>query len=130
MKWGSKQFARFWYDALHRVNADDRPAVSQLMLKKLVREGQYRRLSEIMRAMQVLDAKEQASEEVLVVSARKLSAAAAQKIVSDLVGHDRLVIRQAEDPALIGGAIVQTADRRWDLSLRHQLRRLQKSVSA
>lgn len=131
MKLSAKQYAQLWHDSLLRVETDaDRAAVSEAMLRRILKDGAYRELSSVVRALEGLASKEQSMEDVTVISARPVEASSAKKIVSDLLGHQRFAIQYKQDPSLIGGLVVQTRDARWDLSLKRQIRRLQEAVIA
>lgn len=129
MKMTVKTYAQLWHDALNRVSEKDRDAVSQAMLRRILKDGVYRKLPDIVRALERLLSQGQSFEHVTVISARVPKEAQVKKLVSDLLGHERFSLTYKQDESLIGGLIVQTRDQRWDLTLKHQLRRLQKTVT-
>lgn len=129
MKMNVKQYAQLWLDSLNRVSEKDRPAVSQAMLTRMLKDGMYHKLHEVLRTMEQLFGHGETVERVTVISARIPQETEVKKIVAGLLGHERFSLTYKQDESLIGGLIVQTRDQRWDLTLKHQLRRLQKTVT-
>lgn len=129
MKMTVKTYAQLWHDALNRVSEKDRDAVSQAMLRRILKDGVYRKLPDIVRALERLLSQGQSFEHVTVISARIPQETEIKQIVAGLLGHERFSLTYKQDESLIGGLIVQTRDQRWDLTLKHQLRRLQKTVT-
>lgn len=130
MKMSAKQYAKLWHESLNRVAAKDHGAVGESMLRRILKDGSYRQLPEIVRAMEGIISKETPMEDVTIISARPLEHTEAKRIVSELLGHDGFSLRSKQDASLIGGLIVQTRDQRWDLSLKRQIRRLHTAVTA
>ncbi len=124
-----QQYAQAWYDALKATDEQQWPAISQAMLSRLQREGNLSRLGQIRQYVEELEREEQGVVKVTVKTAHDLD----KQVISDLVkqllaAEVELDIREEKD--LLGGVIVETADRRWDLSARGQLNQLKQQLTS
>lgn len=129
MKATAQQYAQAWYEALKEAKPAQWAQISQSMLKQLQRDGSLSLLASIRRNVEELDQDERGTVRVRVTSAHTLD----QKLIADLV--KQLLGKEAEiendtDPKLLSGIIVQTANRRWDLSARGQLKQLKQRLNS
>jgi len=126
MQTTAKQYARRWADTLKRTPAKDWGVVSDRLLRSLQAHADQGMMDEIQTEMKSL--LQSHVVPVHVTSARPLTKETRTHMLKQLLGEQNLLITQAVDPSLIGGAVVRTTDEQWDLSVKHQLERLKRSI--
>lgn len=133
MKLSPKYYAEAWFQALTEKPADQMSATSQLFLKHVYGHSHGKWLPEIIRLMEQLEHLHNGTTAVKVRSAHPLSAQLLSQAVEQVMPHattgKTAIIQSVIDPAVIGGVQIETADQRWDLSLRGQLRHLTQTLS-
>lgn len=122
-----KQQARQWENALRRTDPKEWDAVSDRMVRTVMARGGVRSLKAVGEAMETLNAAAPALP-VTLVCARDLDDKTERHILNQLFGDQEVTVIKKIDPALIAGVIVRTEDKQWDLSVRHQLERLKRSI--
>lgn len=123
------QYAQAWYEALKSADQKQWPEISQAVLLRLQKEGKLSFLSQIRQQMEQIELTERGAVKVTVKTAHDLDKQVVSQLVKQLLAAEvELEIR--EDKNLLGGIVVETADRRWDLSARGQLKQLKQQLTS
>lgn len=125
MATSTTQAARRWADALQQADRADWDAISNRELRRLSADT-IEKVSEVVEAMSSL--KNNSAVPVTLISAKPLTDPMQAEIVKSLFDKRAVAITAVVDASLIGGVVVQTADHLWDLSIKHQLERLKRSI--
>lgn len=118
-----RNVADAWQEALAESPAQKRKQISTRFLEHLYRSNRLSWLPAIIRALEMRERRTSGIEAVTVTSSHTLPAQLAHKLVKEVMGNAKTSITQAIDPELLGGVQIETADNRWDLSLRTRLNR-------
>lgn len=129
MKPTVSSLAHTWYEQLSSAPRDEWSQISRDMVEKISHLGMKRHLPAIEHALSELDRQGAPVVEVTITSAYPMDEALEKKLIKELFGSKKVSISRYVDKSLLGGVVVQTADDRWDLSIRHQLRRLTRSIN-
>ena len=128
MKITAKHYAQALYESVKDLSATDRTPVIQKFLATLYSRGELKRLPEILRIVGDMEETDSGVVTVTVATARDMDTAAMEQVVKTVTGADNPLISQVTDEDLIGGLTVETKDKRWDMSVRGQLRALQHTI--
>ncbi|MBI4121934.1 MAG: F0F1 ATP synthase subunit delta [Parcubacteria group bacterium] len=128
MKSSARRLARQWYEGLKAADQAQWPAISTRMLRQVSRLSLTRELPDIQKTIIALAHPQEQVIEATITSAQPLDEATEQTFLRQLFGRQQVAVTRRVDKALLGGAVVQTGDERWDLSIRHQLRRLSRAI--
>jgi len=120
-----KQYATAWYELLQNKKAPK--DINKKMLAHLYKTGRLSKLSEILRNLEEIEHQAQGIEHVIVTSAREMTDAIAKKLAKEILKTDVTVSKEI-NPDLIAGIQIETKNKRWDLSLKHQLTSLEKQL--
>ena len=110
---------------------DQRRLISQAAAW-LIATGQTRRVGELASEVARLQA-EQGDLWATVTTARPLTPASTKQIerfLKQKTGARRLQVEAKVDPAMIGGILIETPDRRLDATISAKLRRFEQEASA
>lgn len=129
MQVSTRQYAQAWYEALQEADEKDRAEISQKMMKKLQTEGKLSLLMRIVKEVKRLGDEDLGVQHVKVRSAHLIDEKELEQLLAGLLDTKKLAISQKQDKALVGGIVLETADQRWDLSIKNQLNQLKKSLS-
>lgn len=124
MQTTSRHYARAWYELLKAAKDKDKAEISQNMLKQLQNEGKLAILSHIVEEVRRIEDEDNNVVNVEVRAARDVTEKDAKEAVKKLLGNVEFSLALKKDESLIGGLIVETANRRWDLSLKRQIENL------
>ncbi len=107
--------------------------IARSIMRLLRRKRMSRRLGKVERALGLYSEEESRTLSVLVTSARTLEAAVRAEIenqATTLLGKSdwKATLEFREDPKLIGGIRIETADMRYDQSVSRALGELHKSL--
>lgn len=125
-----KQYARAWYTALQQSPKTEWDAISDSVIRTIHRQGKMKWFAGIVRAVERLEHANTGVAPVTVRTAHSQPDAVINNLVQSILGQRETRITHSVDPRLIGGAQVETENSRWDLSLRGQLRNLEKTINA
>lgn len=128
MKPSVNTLARQWHSRLISAKKAEWAEISDRMLVEIHKAGMKHQLPQIEKALAALTG-QAAVIEATITSAYPLDDMTEKKIIKELFGDKRVSVSRKTDKALLGGVIVQTPDDLWDLSIRHQLRRLTRSIN-
>lgn len=129
MKLTSRQLASAWFEALSDAPAEQWPQISERMLEYLYTRGELRRLKEVLRLMAQLEHERHHTTGVTVRSATAVPAAVIEQVVKHVLPNVTPVITATQDPTVIGGLQIETADQRFDLSIRGHLGQLTHALT-
>lgn len=121
-------YAVAWYEALKTADDEDQAAISQRMLKRLQMQGKLAWLARIVKQVQELEDADLGVVDVKIKLANKVSVKDIEPIVKDLLQIEKVRLTIKEDKDLLGGMVVQTSDKRWDVSMKKQLADLKQSL--
>ena len=124
-----KHYALAWYQALKSANKKYRQEISDNMLTLLQTQGKLSWLSTIVDLVQNLEDDDLGITEVKVKTAHSKSKKEIEDVVTGLLGVKKVRTNITVDPELLGGIIVQTKNRRWNISLRHKIEQLKKTLA-
>ena len=124
-----KHYALAWYQALKSANKKYRQEISDNMLTLLQTQGKLSWLSTIVDLVQNLEDDDLGITEVKVKTAHSKSKKEIEDVVTGLLGVKKVRTNITVDPELLGGIIVQTKNRRWNISLRHKIEQLKKNLA-
>jgi len=96
---------------------------------KLAKENALSRFHEITRLINVSIDRASGSESLCVTTAVALSATALKSLKKAAEEAGFIDVETRVDPAIIGGSVIRTVDRRIDLSVAGALRRLYESLT-
>ncbi|PIW37144.1 MAG: hypothetical protein COW24_01640 [Candidatus Kerfeldbacteria bacterium CG15_BIG_FIL_POST_REV_8_21_14_020_45_12] len=128
MKASASQYAQAWYEKLSAVPPAEWPGVSEKMLKLIRQDGKMRLLPDIVRLVEETELASQGVTQVTVRSAHDIPDEIIAKHVKQVLPEVKVKIDRENDPSIIGGIQIETANKRWDLSLRGQLRKLAQLI--
>lgn len=124
MRISPKHYAQALYEALSEVTSEQRTEVIQNFLHMIHMRGQIKWLSEIVREVEELLRRESGEMHVNVTAAHDIDHKYISNTVQELVGDENIVMERQVDNSLLGGLRIETKDKRWDMSVRGQLRAL------
>lgn len=125
----SKHYAQALYGALSEANIDQRSEMIRNFLHIIHMRGHIKWLNEIVRDVEELMEKESGLVTVDVTAAHNVDDSYINTTVKELVSSDSIVINRHVDNSLIGGLRIETKDKRWDVSVRGQLRALELKLT-
>lgn len=129
MRLSAQQYAHAWWESLHEAPQNEWDAISKRFLTYIHHNGDLKLLSEVGRIVAQMEQAATGTESVVVRSAHALDSDWVKKQVSTFVEHPSTTIEQVIDPELVGGVQIETPNKRWDLSLRGQLRALKQHLT-
>lgn len=130
MRISPQQYATAWYTALKQSPRSEWEAISNSVIRTVHRQGKLKWLSGIVHAVEQFENADNGTTSVTVRLAHAQDSAVVQNLVKEILNETNVRISTVVDPELIGGAQVETENTRWDLSLRAQLRNLEKTINA
>lgn len=123
-------YATAWYEALKTAKSGQQPEISQRMLKMLQMKGKLSWLSRIVEQVQELEDAADGIVNVKVSSADKLKAKEIEPIIAELTDGANTRLTVTEDKELLGGMVVRTSDKRWDISMKKQINELKDFLNS
>ena len=123
MKATPAQYALAWYQAV-KEQPKQQKQISLRMLDRLLIQG---RLSQLPRILGALERLEDADQGIVSATARVSRSQLSSQLeaaAKTLLGSKKVRLAIAEDKELIGGFVLETEDRRWDVSVKKQLQNL------
>lgn len=124
MQLTAKQYAQGLRSALIEVEGEKRETIVTNFLRRLYAEGKLKMLAEIVRHIELLEQKYSNVQRVRITSAHEHSDEEVQQFITQIISDKELVLEKVVDTNLIGGIRIETADKRWDLSVHGQLQSL------
>ncbi|MBI2415351.1 MAG: F0F1 ATP synthase subunit delta [Candidatus Kerfeldbacteria bacterium] len=128
MKITPKYYAQTWLERLQQQPADQWPELSLGLLRELQRRNRIKWLPEIVRLLEEQLHRQAGITPLRVTSAQPLSPAVIEQCVEKLFPISRVMLTQQHDSAVVGGIRLETANQRWDFSLRQQLNQLANTL--
>lgn len=129
MKASASQVALAWYQSLQAAEASQWDTISQRFLEHLHSNGALKQLSEIQRRITDLEKKANGVTDVIVRSAHARSEEEVLPLITQVLGEGNVEITMLIDESLVGGIQIETRNKRFDLSLRGELRQLKKTLT-
>jgi len=120
-----KQYALAWYELLR--DKDAKKEINKKMLAHLYKTGHLSKLAEILRNLEEIEHLKSGVERATITSAREITDKDANRLAKEILKTE-VIISQKINPDLIGGLQIETKNKRWDLSLKHQLTSLEKQL--
>lgn len=117
-------YAQAWFSSLQDVAPKQWPEVSGRVLRHIYQHGHIKWLPDIERAMAGLEHQHNATTPVTVRSAHPLAADFVKTIIKHYLPTITPVIQQHVDDQLVGGVQIETANLRYNTSIKSQLNQL------
>ena len=117
-------YAQAWYQALHEVPKAQWSDVSRRVLQHIYQHGHVKWLPDITRHVARLQHEQAGTTAVTVRSAHALEADFVESIVKRYLPTVTPIITQEVDDRLIGGVQIETANLRYNTSVKSQLNQL------
>ncbi len=130
MRASALQYANAWYEQLTESAHKEWGGISRRMIELIHEEGKMRLLPEVVRLVQERELAEQGVTRVTVRSAHEVEEAVIEEQLKKVLPKAKVKIEKELDPSIVGGIQIETANRRWDLSLRGQLRSLRNEIKS
>lgn len=124
MRISSKHYAQALYGALSEASADKRSEVVRNFLHMIHMRGHIKWLNEIIGDIEDIMERESGVVTVNVSAAHDIDDTYITATVKQLITGENIVINRSVDDSLLGGLRIETKDKRWDVSVRGQLRAL------
>jgi len=121
-----KQYALAWYELLQDKKTSKN--INKKMLNHLYSTGRLSKLAEILRNLEEIEHRRSGIERATVTSARAILDKDAKRLAKEILKINEVVVSREINPDLIAGIQVETKNKRWDLSLKHQLTSLEKQL--
>jgi len=123
-----KQYARAWLELIQKKSKKEVAEISKKALEKLYKTGKLNTVSKILREMEEIENKESGISQATVVSAYDITQKDAEKIAEKTINSKNIITTLKTDSRIIGGVIVETKNKRWDFSIKNQLKSLSKKL--
>lgn len=123
-----KYYAQAWFDMLNNTDKKNHDKINRNMIKLIYKKGHSSWLNKIVCAIGILETKKTGQENVKIISAHGLEDELANKIASYILKNKIPRITQAKNEKLIGGLVVETQNKRWDLSVKGRINQLTKHL--
>lgn len=131
MKKTSRQYAIALYEAVQEAKDKKLEEIILNFVKILRRENKLKWQKKIVSALEKYAREEECVKELEIVSTRKLPRSLLSDIQKKLSTAPKIVLKEILNPSLLGGLIIKSEDKIWDLSLKKQLQLLKtKLISA
>ncbi len=129
MRATAKQYAEAWYEKLMDADPKEWDQLSANMLKLIHQNGMMRSLPEITRLFEAQQLKDKKITPVTIKSAHAVDDAVITEQLKIVLPNTDVQIKKEIDTSIIGGIQIETENKRWDFSLRGQLRSLSKTIN-
>ena len=123
MKLTPKYYARAWYELIQSGEKS-----SDKILKFIYKNGHLSWLKEIVANLEELLNKQEQNTKVTVTSAKELEREVIEKIVKQIIKNEKFSIETKIDPSLIAGLIIETKNKRWNLSASKKLSQIKNKL--
>lgn len=131
MKKTPRQFAIALYEAAEEAGDKKLEEIILNFAKILQKENKLNWKNKIIAALEKYAREQEGIEEFETMSARPLSASLLREIKKCLGDGKKIVLKKKQTPSILGGIIIKSEDKIWDLSLKKQLQLLKnKLISA
>ncbi|HLD21789.1 MAG TPA: F0F1 ATP synthase subunit delta [Patescibacteria group bacterium] len=124
-----KHYAIAWYEALKEAEEPARSKISKQFLELIYRSGKLRLLPEIVRLMKKHTYAISGLTPVKVTVAQTLEHEEIMTHLTKVLPNEKLAVSVTVDANTIGGMVVETENRRWNISLENELEQLAHSLN-
>ena len=123
-----QNYAQAWYESLKQSDSKDWAAISERLLEQLQRAGKLSWRKRILQEVQNMIDKETETVAVHITAAHDIEYAPMQELIKQLLDTRNVRLSQSVNKDLLGGFILETANDRWDLTIKNQLDSLSKAI--
>lgn len=120
----SQQYAQAWHALLLESTPDTWPTVSQQVLNYLQKSGDLKLLPSILEHISTYENKRTNTTAVQVTLSHRMNAEEIWAHAKRALPNTQLHISLSLDPNVLGGLIMETSDRRINISAQNQLSQL------
>jgi F-type H+-transporting ATPase subunit delta len=123
----SKVSRRTLAASIAELMENNQPDLAKGLAAYLVQEGRAKELESLLRDVARLRYEQQGVLEIDATTAHALNAEIQAEIKRMLPAKEHIV-HETREPGIIGGLLLETADRQLDLTVRHRLSQLKQGV--
>lgn len=124
-----KHYAQAWYSALTEATPEQWSTISNQFLEYIYKSGHLHWLTTIVAFIEQTDYAARGVQPVRVETARTLPHDTVQYYLHQLFPQGNLEVHTTVNDDLLGGLRVETANHRWNISMRGQLQQLAQNFS-